>query len=435
MTENITEPRLEKGPAYGKIRHEKTTDGASHEWPTYRHDPQRSGVSESAVSTDLRLAWRTRIDTKPSSLVVANDKVCVAGVDTHTVYALNANNGRKTWSYTADSRVDSPATLHNGLAIFGSADGRVYCLRASDGALVWRFNASPHHRFVTSFGQLESPWPVPGSVLIHDDKCWFAAGRSSYLDGGIRIYALDPMRGKVLHSETIYNPDPETGKASPETSANMIAGLLNDIPATDGSNVFIRQMKISSSSGRDGQHLFTTGGYLDPSWFNRTFWQVGQAMTSGLMVLGKNVAYGVEVYDSRSRETVFSPGTMAYRLRCLPQKVTARSGSNKQTARRRRQGPKPLWEKRIGIRVTAMIRTGDNIFVAGSPDIVYPEDPHGTWEGRKGGILAAFASDDGEKLAEYNLPAPPVWDGMAAANDRLFISTMDGYVVCMDKKK
>jgi hypothetical protein len=80
-----------------------------------------------------------------------------------------------------------------------------------------------------------------------------------------------------------------------------------------------------------------------------------------------------------------------------------------------------------------MIRTGDTIFVSGSPDVVDPEDPHGAWEGRKGGILAAFAVGDGRKLVEYKLPAPPVWDGMAAAGDRLFISTMDGYVVCMGK--
>jgi hypothetical protein len=221
---------------------------------------------------------------------------------------------------------------------------------------------------------------------------------------------------------------------SAETSGNLMPGLLNDIPATDGANVFIRQMKVSSTGGRDGKHLFTTGGYLDPSWFNRTFWQVGQARTSGLMVLGKNVAYGVEVYDSRSRETVFSPDAKAYRLKCLPLKTIARNSKNKQTIKKRRQqGPKPLWEQRIGIRVTAMIRTGETIFVAGSPDIVDPEDPHGAWEGRKGGILAAFAAGDGRKLAEYNLPAPPVWDGMAAAGNRLFISTMDRYVACMDK--
>jgi hypothetical protein len=79
-----------------------------------------------------------------------------------------------------------------------------------------------------------------------------------------------------------------------------------------------------------------------------------------------------------------------------------------------------------------MVRAADTIFVAGSPDVVDPKDPHGAWEGRKGGILAAFAAADGKKLAEYKLPAPPVWDGMAAANGRLFISTSGGDIICME---
>ena len=69
---------------------------------------------------------------------------------------------------------------------------------------------------------------------------------------------------------------------------------------------------------------------------------------------------------------------------------------------------------------------------SGSPDVVDPKDPHGAWEGRKGGILAAFAAGDGKMLAEYKLPAPPVWDGMAAANGRLFISTSGGDIICME---
>jgi sugar lactone lactonase YvrE len=90
-----------------------------------------------------------------------------------------------------------------------------------------------------------------------------------------------------------------------------------------------------------------------------------------------------------------------------------------------------LWERHIGIRVTALVRAADVIFAAGSPDIVDPDDPHGAWEGRKGGILAAFTAGDGEKLAQYKLPAPPVWDGMAAAGGRLYISTSKGGIVCM----
>jgi len=424
--------RLEKGQAYNTIRNrDAETRTANNDWPTYRHDPRRSGATDSTVPTNLKVAWRTDIGAKPSALVVAGGKVLVAGVDTHTVHALDADDGKDVWKYTAGARVDSPPTFHNGSVIFGSADGRVRCLRITDGALVWRFDAAPRHRLVTAFGQLESPWPVPGSVLVHDGKCWFAAGRSSYLDGGIHVYALDPSTGKVLHSETIYSPDPETGKMSPETSGQSMSGLLNDVPATDGANVFIRQMKVSSSDGRGGQHLYTTGGYLDPSWFNRTFWQVGRTQTSGLMVLGKDVAYGVEVYASRSREMVFTPGAGVYRLSCIPLKVPAAASISK----RRRKGPKALWQQRLGIRVTAMVRAANTIFVAGAPDTVDPKDPHGAWEGRKGGVLAAFSAGDGKRLAEYKLPAPPVWDGMAAAEGRLFISTSDGCIVCMGRRQ
>ena len=48
-------------------------------------------------------------------------------------------------------------------------------------------------------------------------------------------------------------------------------------------------------------------------------------------------------------------------------------------------------------------------------------------------MLAAFAAGDGKKIAEHTLPAPPVWDGMAAAGGRLFISTSDGHILCMDE--
>jgi len=429
-------PRLEKGPAYGRIRNPQSAlrraqGKQSDDWPTYRHDGRRSGATEADVGAKLSVAWRSSVGRRPSGLVVAGGKVLVADVDAHTVHALVAADGQRAWSHTAEARVDSPPTVHDGLAIFGSADGRAYCLRASDGALVWRFDAAPRCRRAVAFGQLESPWPVPGSVLIHGGKCWFAAGRSSYLDGGIYLYALDPATGKVARHETIYHADPKTGKMAPETDGHTMEGLLNDIPATDGANVFVRQMNVSSPGGRGGQHLYTSGGYLDPSWFNRTFWKVGRAQTSGVMVLGKDVAYGVEIYPSRSRETVFRPGAKGYRLACYPLKARPAEARAKQPkARRRQSGPKPLWQQRVAIRITAMVRAGETLFAAGSPDVVDPADPHAAWEGRKGGVLAAFAAGDGKKLAEYKLPSPPVWDGMAAAGGRLYLATIDGKVTC-----
>jgi len=117
-------------------------------------------------------------------------------------------------------------------------------------------------------------------------------------------------------------------------------------------------------------------------------------------VVGLTHRHGMEVYDSRSRETVFRPGANAYRLTCMALKPPA--GAKKQTAgKRRRQRDRPVWQQRVAIRVTAMVRAGETVFAAGSPDVVDPEDPHGAWEGRKGGALAAFAPEDGDELAEW----------------------------------
>ena len=46
-------------------------------------------------------------------------------------------------------------------------------------------------------------------------------------------------------------------------------------------------------------------------------------------------------------------------------------------------------------------------------------------------VLMAFAIEDGKELARYALDTQPVFDGMAAANSRLYISTVDGTVVCL----
>ena len=68
-------------------------------------------------------------------------------------------------------------------------------LARPDGQLVWRLRAAPLDERIVAYGQVESPWPIPGSVLVIDDVAYFAAGRQSFADGGILVFAVDPSTG------------------------------------------------------------------------------------------------------------------------------------------------------------------------------------------------------------------------------------------------
>ena len=57
---------------------------------------------------------------------------------------------------------------------------------------------APLDERIVAYGQVESPWPVPGSVLVVNDVLYFAAGRQPLADGGILVFALQPDSGRRL---------------------------------------------------------------------------------------------------------------------------------------------------------------------------------------------------------------------------------------------
>ena len=278
--------RLETGPAYGSSRTpnpEGATPGA--DWPTYRHDAARSGSTTTQVGVKLDPAWEAGLEGRLSALVLADGMILVAQIDAHTVHALNAENGARLWSYTAGGRVDSPPTVHRGLALFGCADGWVYCLQASTGKLAWRFRAAPEDRRIVAYGQLESAWPVHGSVLVQDGAAYCVAGRSSFIDGGMVLYRLDPETGQVLAETRIDDRDPETG-LEPQSiiRGTHMSGALPDVLSSDGTSLYMRHLRFD----RDGAaqepnvpHLYSPAGFLDGAWWHRTYWMLGSSMSSG----------------------------------------------------------------------------------------------------------------------------------------------------------
>jgi len=425
--------RLIRGPAF--------TDGGSKgispvadDWPTFRHDARRSGSTKSTVPADLKPLWQADVGDKVSPVVVANGKLFITSIDEHRVIAFDAANGTEAWSFTAAGRVDTPPTVYRHLVLFGSADGWVYCLRASDGECAWRFRAAPDSRLIGAFGQLESPWPVHGSILVEDDVAYFAAGRSSYLDEGIYVYALDPQTGRIIKEQVIYSPDPQTGEMPPG-DAFILPGALADIMVSDGKSIYMRENRIfgdmDTGTEKIGNTVFSTAGFRDETWFNRTHWVVGTVSQAQLLVFDDNIAYGVGAYWDAKRKNCFHPGKQEYMLFASDFKSSPSRKPLKKTKFGRVIGnPETRWMVSVPICVKAMAIADKTLFIAGAPDVVDPDDPLGALEGRKGARLWAVSASDGKRLAEYDLDALPVWDGMAAANRRLYLSTKDGRVLC-----
>ena len=91
----------------------------------------------------------------------------------------------------------------------------------------------------------------------------------------------------------------------------------------------------------------------------------------------------------------------------------------------------PVWKQWIDVRINAMTKAADTVFVAGPPDVLDPEKPYAAFDTPTHGVLVAVSAEDGNQLMRAKLTAPPVFDGLIAASGRLFASLKDGSVVCL----
>ncbi len=464
--------RLQKGPAYGDHA-ARTTEptSASSDWPTFRGNPARSGSTDTAVATDLEVEWSVDIGGRLSQPVAADGTIYVAAVDEHALYAIDGDSGKTAWQFIAGGRIDSPPTLHKGSVLFGSADGYVYCLRAADGALAWRFLAAPCDRRVMAWEQLESVWPVHGSVLVRDDVAYVVAGRSMFLDGGLTLYRLDPLTGNVLSTVTMDENDPATGEDLHRHVRVLDMPVASaDILSSEGDFLFMRsqpldlqgrrhrvhQAGLEQQRGEDA-HLFVPNGFLDDQYWHRAFWVYGRSVRGGpgYSATGPSAPCGkIMVLDDANlyvfgRKPQYWRWTtpMEFRLfsvdRRLPGPKATGAGANTRRGGKSRYAAR--WSVEIPVLVRAMVKAGDTLFVAGPADIVNEEQatkPTDTtraqlaeqarlFAGSDGSHLWAVSAADGQKLTEIKLADLPVFDGLIAAGGRLFMATTDGKVVCL----
>jgi len=425
---------------------------------------------------------------------VADGKAFVAAIGQQKLYALDTGSGNTVWKYTAGGRIDSSPSIYKDLVLFGCGDGRVYCLRAEDGAFVWRYLVAPEDRQNVSHQQLESVWPVHGSVLIENDTVYALAGRNMFLDGGMRLVLLDPVTGKKISETVLDENDPATGKnLQTLINAKYMPIANDDVLSSDGERVYMQEQnfdmmgkriivaptlpagKMAGESGSKGKrHLFCQTGFLDDVWFHRSYLIYGEDCGEGwgayagsrnsypsgrVMVLDESRAYA---FRAEPLGNMLHPRT-TYQLYAadkdpsasLPQDQEKRKATRSKSQEKvlRIGGHRVHWQKTsLPLLINAMALGGKTLFVAGPPDVAdetkmlgyLPGADDGinrelkaqedAWRGKHGGIIWAVSAENGQKLAEYKIDSIPVSDGMSLAEGKVFISLIDGSVVCFEEK-
>jgi outer membrane protein assembly factor BamB len=412
-----TEPRLESGPAREAAQ---MAPAGEEDWPLYRHDERRSNLASTRTPESLGLRWRAMPGGALSAPIVARGKLFVGSPRSGAVTCLDADRGDVRWRFTADGAVDTPPAYHNGRVIFGSRGGSVYCLNAESGELGWRLHAAPKHLRLTADGQLESPWPLNGAVLVKDDKVYCVAGRSMHLDSGLFVYELEAATGRPLRRMRL--------QADTKMGQGELAGArLPDVLVSSGTAITMRGAALSFNAKEPyrlrlaASETFAAadGGLLDGTWYSGAFWNYGNTHGQVLTFDGDTV-FGVRAFRAFGTYSFGQPAHTAGE----GNKLFAADAKTK-----KRMDDK--WCVTIPVRARSLVVTGEHVLLAGAPETPNERDPLAAFENRGPAVFAMHRRTDGAEIASLPLEAPPIHDGMAVAGGKVYLVLENGTVVCL----
>ncbi|MFC1601392.1 PQQ-binding-like beta-propeller repeat protein [Candidatus Sumerlaeota bacterium] len=421
--------RLIKGPAYGSKL--KASAPATEDWPIYRGTAERAGYVATQVPAKPKVAWKRKLGGRLTSPVIADGKVVVSDLDTHSILAFDSRSGKPLWQFVAGNRVDQSPTYARGRFVFGCRDGSVYCLNAEDGQLVWRYQVAPADPLIVAYGRIESVRPSLGSVLVENDEVYCTAGRHIGLDGGILLARLDLDTGAVTSQSPLDARVASMNDMLVKHGEHLVMSK-HTIGIADLKRIYPNKPTLSaghSSTFEDDTYAFRT--YWTKSLGDRPRGVYGGDIIGHLLCFNDNFIYGADSYSNKherraGKHDMNKAGQAEYHLFSKP------NISDVEMRRSASSG----WRVPVNMRVRALLLTKGTVFAAGNPD---PLAPKGTGDAQPGpidaGLLQGFSTNDGAMTFTYALSSPPIFDGLAAARGALYLCTVDGTLLCLSLPK
>ena len=439
------ETRFVKGPAFAALRRgtpaygKGSGKGQADDWPAYRHDVERSGVTATRIAGEPVLKWSFSATGELTSPSVADGKVFF-GTTANRVIALDAKTGKEKWRFLTGGPVTVTPTWHDGKVYAGCHDGWVYCLDAETGQLTWAFQGAPHERKIMVNDVLRSVWSINGGALVNDGKVYFYAGMM--VMDGVYVYCLDAKTGKVVWAKREETHHPY-GKLAASKDFLIVTGGATSPRAYKLKNGEAARDKFSFG-GTDpvvvGDLLLCGGKRFDNKYQNALHGRRPYAAYTlpgssplCLHTRGRSLPsmLGGEGRSWEGRSFLFSTPVahegMIYQagpkgVRAVSEEIVRANKSRGPLKDKAKwavkwDAPEPDYDTSI-----PMIKAGSQI-IAARPD------------SKSKSTLLSYDAETGAQKWELLLDGQAVENGLAAAHGCLYASMQNGKVLCLEGKK
>ncbi len=409
------------------------------DWPAYRHDAARSGVTAEKLPAHLHRQWVHRPKHPPQpawpepgkemhrmpfdyayQVAVGNGVVYFGSSADNKLHALALATGRERWSFVTGAPIRFAPQIVGDRVFVASDDGSVYCVSADEGKLVWRFRAAPRDDKLLGNERMISRWPPRSGVVVDDGVVYVTAGM--WPSEGVYVYAVRAEDGSVIWrndtSGAMYMKLPHNG-AEAMTGVAPQGYLL----ASDDTLLVPTGRSVPAAFDREtGRFLYyraaenkRNGG----AWASVS----GDLVFCGLHPGGPDIDVrlgeaspakgdGLMAWDCRT-------GTSKLRLEGKHRVVVKgdtvyASGSGSVSAHSRNALNQVKWQTPCD-RVYSLILAGDTLFAAGRGEVL------------------AINSANGDVL--WTSPVNGQARGLAVADGRLLVSATTGDITCFGSER